>query len=208
MTYKEKLLNQDQPIIVAIDGASATGKGAIAKLISTRFGLTYCQSSLFYRQLAYNVVMARIEDDNQKIITLSNQPIELMEGVDFYSAEITHMTSKIASIPEVRENLLAPQKQFLKDHNRVVMEGRDIGTVIAPNADLKLFITADLDVRAKRRFEQAGGESVESVKKALEERDYRDMNRSAAPLVCADDAIIIDNSSKSLEEIVESLIKQ
>jgi CMP/dCMP kinase len=207
MTYKTKLLNPTESIIVAIDGASATGKGSLAKLMSKQFNLTYCQSSLFYRQLAYNVLDSGIKDDRQKIIDLSSKPLVLRDDVDLYSKEVTEIASKIASIPEVRENLLAPQKQFLKDHKRVIMEGRDIGTVIAPNADLKLFITADIDIRAKRRFEQAGGDNVESVKKALEERDERDTNRSSAPLKQADDAIVIDNSSKSLEEIVRLIVK-
>lgn len=207
MTYKQKLFNKEDPIIVAIDGASATGKGAIAKKMAEEFGLTYCQSSLFYRQLAYNVLEAGIKNFDQKIIELSSEPFVIRDDVDLYSDEVTDIASRIAAISEVRTNLLAPQKQFIQDHKRVVMEGRDIGTIIAPEADLKLFIVADVDIRAGRRFVQAGGENVEEVKKALLIRDERDMNRSSAPLAKAVDAIEIDNSSKSLEEIVESLVE-
>lgn len=207
MNYKEKLLDQTLPIIVAIDGASATGKGSIAKKMAERFNLTYCQSSLFYRQLAYNVIDAGIDGFDQKIIELSKEPLSIRDDIDLYSSEVTNVASKVAAIPQVRENLLSPQKQFLADHKRVVMEGRDIGTVIAPDADLKLFITADIDIRAARRFVQAGGENVEEVKKALLARDERDTNRDSAPLAMASDAIEIDNSRKSLEEIVESLVE-
>lgn len=206
MNYKEKLLDSSQPIIVAIDGASATGKGAIAKKIAEKFGLTYCQSSLFYRQLAYNVYEADLQNFPKRIIELSEKPIVIRDNVDLYSAPVTSIASKIAAIPEVRKNLLSPQKQFIKDHKRVVMEGRDIGTIIAPEADLKIFVVADIDIRAGRRFVQQGGDSVEEVKKALLERDERDMNRDAAPLTKASDAIEIDNSRKTLEEIVESLL--
>jgi cytidylate kinase len=211
MSFKEKLLDKTQNIIVAIDGVSASGKGTLAKLMSKRFDLTYCQTSIFYRQLAYDVIKAGIENDNDKIIELSAKPFILNDRVDLYSAKVTDIASKIAVIPEVRNNLLAPQQDFLKIHKRVVMEGRDIGTVIAPQADLKLFITADVIIRAERRHNQImeNGEDVpiEDIVASLIERDKRDSTRSKSPLIKAEDAIEIDSSGISPNEIIELLIE-
>lgn len=210
MNYKEKLLDESQPIVVAIDGVSASGKGTLAKIMSKKFKLKYCPTSLFYRQLAYDLIQQEIQHDRAKTIEFSKRDVKIEKEADLYSSEVTDITSKIAAIPEVRHNLLKPQRDFLKMHKRVVMEGRDIGTVIAPEADLKIFITADLDVRANRRYNQIinnGGEvDLEEIRNALIERDERDSNRDAAPLLKADDAIEVDNSFQSPEEVVEFLV--
>lgn len=210
MNYTEKLLDESQPIVVAIDGVSASGKGTLAKIMSKKFNLKYCPTSLFYRQLAYNLIQQEIQYDRAKTVEFSKHPIILDKAADLYSSEVTDITSKIAVIPEVRENLLKPQRDFLKMHKRVVMEGRDIGTVIAPKADLKIFITADVDVRAKRRYDQiinnGGKADLAEIRQALIERDERDTNRDAAPLMKADDAIEVDNSLQSPEEVVEFLV--
>lgn len=211
MNYKEKLLDKSQAVIVAIDGVAASGKGTLAKIMSRKFNLKYCPTSLFYRQLAYNLIKHEIQHDRAKTIEFSKHEIILDKEADLYSDEVTDITSKIAVIPEVRENLLKPQRDFLKAHKRVVMEGRDIGTVIAPEADLKIFITADVDIRAKRRYNQIinnGGKADEGeIRNALMERDERDSNRDAAPLMKANDAIEVDNSSKQPEEVVEFLLE-
>ncbi len=210
MSFKEKLLDKSAQIVVAIDGVSASGKGTLAKLMAKKFDLVYCRTSIFYCQLALDVMKAGIEGDNNKIIELSAKSFALKDGVDLYSAKVTDITSKIATIPEVRRNLQVPQREFLKDNKRVVMEGRDIGTVIAPDADLKLFITADVLIRAERRRNQIieNGEniSVEDIAASLIERDKRDSTRSESPLMKADDAIEIDTSGISPDEIVELLL--
>jgi len=211
MSFKEKLLDQSQIIVVAIDGVAASGKGTLAKLMAQRFGLAYCQTSLFYRQLAYDVIEAGIENDKDKIIILSKKPLILQSEADLYSSHVTDVTSKIASLKEVRQNLLAPQKKFLKENRRVVMEGRDIGTIIAPDADLKIFITADVVVRAQRRYNQVleKGEdlALQEILASLIERDNRDSDRLDSPLIKADDAIEIDSSGVSPDEIVELLVR-
>jgi cytidylate kinase len=211
MSFKEKLLDKSCNIIVAIDGVSGAGKGTLAKLMAKRFDLTYCQTSVFYRQLAYDVMKAGIENNNDKIIELSSKPFILKEGIDLYSAKVTDIASKIAAIPDVRHNLLAPQQNFLKTNKRVVMEGRDIATVIAPQADLKIFITADVVIRAQRRHNQMvkNGEDIplQDIIASLVERDRRDSSRSESPLIKAEGAIEIDTSGMSPDEIVELLIK-
>lgn len=207
MSYKEKLLDSSESIIVTIDGGSASGKGTLAKLLASKYNLFYLPTSLFYRKLAYNILQKGISNDKVEIIKLSEEKFDLQDDPALYSQEISDMASKIAVIPEVRENLLEPQRDYLKQHKRIILEGRDTGTIISPKADLKIFMEADLDMRAKRRMEQFGGETIQEVKSSLMERDNRDMNRNIAPLKKADDAISIDNSGKSLEEIVESLLK-
>lgn len=210
MTIEVKLLDKNQPIIIAIDGVSASGKGTLAKLMAKRFGLVYCQTSLFYRQLALNAVKAGIKDFPEAIIELSKEPLELIETPELYSPEVTEVASIVAVLPEVRYNLEKPQREFLAQHPRVVMEGRDIGSVIAPNADLKLFVTADAKIRAERRHKQMLENGVdvrvEEVLEALEERDKRDSSREAAPLMRAEDAIEIDTSNSSPEEIIEFIM--
>jgi cytidylate kinase len=205
----DKFYNIDQRCIIAIDGTSASGKGTISKLIAEKFSFLHYQTSIFYRSLASEVLKRGIKDDEAKIIELSlafNQE----EGADLYSEDVTQMSSIVAAIPEVRKNLYRPQRIFLEQNKRVVMEGRDIGTVIAPDADLKLYITADLNIRAERRYKQfiASGKELafEEVERSIKERDMRDCARIASPLLKAPDAIEIDTSGHSTEEILEQIL--
>ncbi|MEY3196865.1 MAG: cytidylate kinase [Pseudomonadota bacterium] len=210
----DKLLNFDMPIVVAIDGTAASGKGTLAKLLSERFNLEYCQSSLFYRQLAYDVLEKNIDttNDHAAIIELSKKPITIAEDhTRLYSPLVTKTSSVIAAIPEVRENLSKSMKNTLNSHKRIVMEGRDITTQIAPDADIKLFVNADLTTRAQRRYTQmqksGNNASLEEIEKDIKDRDYRDMNREAAPLIKAEDAIEIDTATMNPEEIIDWLLE-
>jgi len=186
----QKFLDPKSRCVIALDGTSASGKGTLAKLIATRYSFEHCQSSVFYRQLA----LERLKDGT----------------TDLYSEHVTRMTSIIAAMPEVRAQLLAPQQDFLKNHNRVIMEGRDIGTVIAPDADIKIYITARLEVRAQRRYDQLiANENVVNyvdILANLHERDERDQGRDAAPLMKAKEAIEIDTSDIGIEEVLEQLV--
>lgn len=191
-TKIQKFLDSNRDCIIALDGTSASGKGTLAKLIAERHSFKHCQSSIFYRKLA----LEKIGDGS----------------LDLYSEEVTRLTSVIAAIPEVRESLLKPQRDFLREHNRVIMEGRDIGTVIAPDADIKIYITADIEVRAKRRYDQMvdSGKNVKylDVLAGLKERDERDQGRAIAPLMKAEDAIVIDTTNMRIEEVLETLLRE
>jgi len=203
----DKLLDPKQKIVIAIDGTAGSGKGTLAKLLAERFGLIHCQTSLFYRCLALEVLKRSKAMPIDDIIALSQHDLPIVLSPDLYTPEVTEMTSIISAIPEVRENLKKPQKDFLLHNNRIVMEGRDIGTVIAPNADLKLFITADLDTRSERRFKQMNGSvSLDRIQKDIEIRDLRDSSRSSAPLLKALDAIEINTTSNSPEKIIEWIL--
>jgi cytidylate kinase len=213
MTFKyQKLTDLSQKIVIAIDGTAASGKGTLSKLLSKKFNMVYCQTSLFYRQLAYNALKQNIdvERDTDKVIDLSAVPFTIKQNIELYSPSVTHATSVIAAIPEVRANLKKPQQDFLSNHARIVMEGRDIGAIIAPNADIKLFVTASLDVRAMRRYIQIhefdSSVDLETIKNDIALRDERDATRATSPLICAEDAIEVDTSSQSPDEIIEHLI--
>jgi cytidylate kinase len=205
---KTKFLDRNERLIIAIDGTSGSGKGTIAKLLASRFGLVHCETSLFYRGLALEVLKLPQPMSKEEIIAISKNDFKVISSPILYTPEVTEMASIIAVIPEVRENLNKPQKDFLLYHNRVAMEGRDIGTTIAPDADLKLFITADIDIRAKRRYEQMGGVvPLEKIKIDIEARDRRDSSRIAAPLKKSHDAVEIDTTSQTPEEVVERLLE-
>lgn len=191
-TPAQKFHDLGSNCIIALDGTSASGKGTLAKLVAERYAFNHCQSSIFYRKLA----LERLSDGS----------------TDLYSEAVTRMASVIAAIPEVRQDLLKPQRDFLKNYRRVIMEGRDIGTVIAPDADIKIYITADIEVRAKRRYDQmvASGKNVNyaDVLASLKERDERDQGRAVAPLVKAEDAIEIDTTNMGIKEVLETLLRE
>lgn len=208
----EKLSNPSVPLVIAIDGTAGSGKGTIAKTLAQRFNLSHCETSILYRTLALKVlkVSSGMEDkriSEKEIIELSSQDLDFKSYPELYTPEVTQMASIVAAIPEVRKNLDKPQMEFLKKYPRVVIEGRDITTVIAPNADLKLFITADINVRAKRRFDQMKGSvSLEEITQKLIERDARDSSRISSPLKKSANAIEIDTSYNSPDEIIDQII--
>ena len=199
--------------IIAVDGEAASGKGTLCKKLAEEFDLFYCQTSIFYRKLARIVIDESIKDVGDLLKAASS--VERLEKVDtgsIYAEEVGSKASEIASIPEVREALNIPQRDLLKIHPRIIMEGRDIGTVIAPNADVKLYITANIDIRAERRFKERvskeDGLTLEKVKNDLIERDRRDKQRKDAPLAIAKDAIILDSSNLNAEEFLNLAINE
>ncbi len=205
---KEKLLDPSARLIIAIDGRAGSGKGTIAKLIASKFGLIHCETSLFYRGLALEVLKRSKSMSFEEIIALSAQNFQISSSPVLYTPEVTEMASIIAAIPEVRENLNKPQKDFIANNNRVVMEGRGIATAIAPDADLKLFITADINARAERRYKQMNGSvPLEQIKADLEARDLRDSSRKAAPLEKTHDAVEIDTTHNTPQEIIARILK-
>ena len=211
-------------IIIAIDGYSSTGKSSFAKIIANEFSFLYLDSGALYRGVTlYAMENAYIDDAN--VIDVEGLDAAL-QGVDLhFGAEGTYMgdrciekeirsmavaskVSPIATVPEVR-NYVDRKLRELAEKKRVVMDGRDIGTTVFPNAELKIFMTADPLVRAQRRAEEmiAKGEAtdIQSVLNNLQERDYIDSHREASPLSKADDAIVLDNSHMTMEDQLEWL---
>ena len=214
-------------IIVAIDGYSSCGKSTIAKALAKYAGYTYVDTGAMYRAVALYAQRAGIGEggsDNRELLAqLKNIHISFIqtpdgqhvtlngEDVEAYirTLEIGNLASQISTIKEVRAFLVA-QQQAMGEKKGIVMDGRDIGTVVFPNAELKLFLTASPEVRADRRFKelQAKGEDpiFEDVLRDTNDRDYRDTHRAESPLRQADDAVVVDNSHMTREEQMEHII--
>ncbi len=197
--------------VIALDGPSASGKGLIGKLIAEEFNMKYVQSSILYRGLAYLCMKKNINiKETQQIIKLSESAIlEKTKNIDLNQEDIGNYASKISIIPEVRRNLNKHLIRLIQDTARIIMEGRDIGTVVAPDADLKIFITASTEKRAFRRYKQLRSEGKEcilsDVLELLKERDLRDSGRKHSPLIPSDDSFVIDTSELSPEEVIAKI---
>ena len=209
---KARLLNKNDRLIIALDGPSASGKGHIGRLIASRFGLEYFESSRVYRGLAYLCLQHQLTENNtNEIIALSKKDILLLcKGVDLFREDIAQMASKVSVIPEVRANLTSGLRRLISDNYRIIMDGRDISSVVAPDAHIKIFITAEPKVRTERRYKQliSDGKYADKdlILDALLERDRRDMERNVAPLVAQEEAIVIDTTKLSPDEVINEII--
>lgn len=190
---------------VAIDGPAAAGKGTISKRVATHFGFAHLDTGLIYRATG-----ARVLAGEDPLKAAEFLRAEDLQRDDLRTPEVADVASKIAAIVEVRAALVEFQKTFARRENGAVLDGRDIGTVICPDADVKLFVTASDLVRAERRFLELSGNghdvTRESVLDDVRTRDARDRERAAAPLKPADDAVLIDTSEMGIEEAVETAI--
>ena len=209
MSLEEKANNKNLDFKIALDGPSASGKGLIGSMLAKEFDLKYVQSSIVYRGLASVCIEEGIDpgDIEAVIITAENEDIiSRTKGVDLNVELIGDVASKISTIGRVRTSLTKYLTNLMSDTPRIIMEGRDIGTVVAPDADVKIFISADVEVRAMRRYKQLQLEGKDcilgDVLDLLKKRDARDSNRSAAPLKAADDALVIDTSNLEPSEVV------
>lgn len=179
---------------VAIDGPAAAGKGTISRAVAERFGLAHLDTGLLYR-----AVGAKGGDPVAAARSLS--PEDLGRD-DLRTLAAGQAASRVAAIPEVRAALVAFQRRFARRNGGAVLDGRDIGTVICPEAEVKLYVTASPEVRAHRRWLEVGGDAAE-VLAQVRERDARDMGRADAPLTVAPDAVVIDTSDLTIEAAVE-----
>ena len=255
---KTKAFDISQNFTISLDGPAASGKGTIGLILAQKFSLKYFQSSIVYRQLAFDCISQKIDiTDIDAVIALSKElkldntrhlskvayreefkgdterstaaytsdradaslgstyklPLEVefgkMSNLDLENENIGDIASQIAVISEVRNNLNKYLINLVKTTPRIIMEGRDISTVVAPDADLKIFITANPQIRAERRYKQlqAKGKTciLDEILRQIILRDKRDKERKAAPLLPASDALIIDTSELSAMEVVEEV---
>ena len=198
-------------LVIAIDAPAGSGKGTIAKKISSFYNFPHLDSGILYRSVAYLCETGGEKNLDENIVLKYAQNLNLdeIDTNNLRTKEIDEISSKISSYSSVRESLKSFQINFKKIHNDkkgIVVDGRDITTVIFPNADLKFYITASLKDRANRRFKELMliNPKIDKklVIKELQKRDQRDMERSTAPLKIADDAIIIDTSDLTIEEVM------
>ncbi len=178
---------------VAIDGPAAAGKGTISRAVADRFGFAHLDTGALYRAVG-------VKGGDPVLAAQGLTPEDLARD-DLRSLEAGQAASRVAVIPEVRAALLEFQRRFARRAGGAVLDGRDIGTVICPEAEVKLYVTASAEVRAHRRWLEVGGDETR-VLAEVRERDARDMGRADAPLRAADDAVVIDTSDLSIEEAV------
>ncbi len=209
---------------IAIDGPAGAGKSTIAKIVAKELGYIYVDTGAMYRTMALACYRAGIQaDEEEKVVARCGQvKVSLayendtqkvyLDGEDV-SSEIRkeiigNMTSAIAVYAPVRKILVRMQQEIAQKNN-VVMDGRDIGTAVLPNANLKIYLTASVKTRARRRFDelmQKGQKcDLSEIEKDIEERDFRDMNREISPLVQAEDAILVDSSDMSISQVVDTI---
>ena len=213
-------------ITIAIDGPSGSGKSTISKIIAKKIGFINVDTGALYRTIAYFFLENKInyKEKSEVLKNLNNISVSLknenfsqtifLNGVDvtqkIRTNEISMVSSEISVIPEVRQFLLKLQRDIAKENN-VVIDGRDIGTVVIPNADVKIFLTADPKVRAKRRYNQliSKGQSTtfDEILELINKRDYNDIRRKISPLKKADDAILVDNSNLNQKNTVDKLME-
>jgi cytidylate kinase len=198
-------------VIIAIDGPAASGKGTIAKRLAVHYGYRHLDSGLLYRGVGLAVLQAGKLDDPAAAVAAarSYDPARFPED-DLKSDAVAKAASIVAAIPEVRTALIALQHEFARSKPGAVIDGRDIGTVIAPQAEVKIFVTATPEERARRRvMELRGrGEAVDdaAVLADIKARDERDMNRSVAPLRQAEDAVLLDTTLLAISPAVRAAI--
>ena len=196
-------------MIVAIDGPAASGKGTIAKKLAEYFNLSYLDTGILYRAVALQMLTKGMnEKDSQSAEKVARQvSIASIDHNGIRTQAVSDLASKIAAIPGVRQELLTRQRRFAQNpdpgKDGAVLDGRDIGTVVCPHADFKIFIMADLEIRAKRRWKELlQSDPTVIYCEVLEEmrsRDERDTNRKDAPLAVTSGALVIDTSNKSID---------
>ena len=190
---------------IAIDGPAAAGKGTISKAVAAEFGFAHLDTGLLYR-----AVGAKVLAGTEAVQAAQNLQSDDFGDADLRTTKVAEAASKVAAIPAVRSALLDFQIEFAARDGGAVLDGRDIGTVICPNADVKLFVTASAEVRADRRFKElsAKGDQTDfqKVLAAVIARDERDAARDVAPMVAAADAITLDTSDMSIENAVAQAI--
>ena len=210
---------------IAVDGPAGAGKSTIAKAVARKMGLIYVDTGAMYRAMALYMVREGVDlCDSEAIIAKCREAditiryedgIQVVylngENVNPYlrTEETGHAASYVSVIPKVREKMVDLQRKLAAGSD-CIMDGRDIGTCVLPNADRKIYLTASSAVRAKRRYDEltAKGEKceLEKIRADIEERDYRDMHREASPLKQADDAILVDTSHMTVEEVIDKII--
>ena len=194
-----------EPFTVAIDGPAAAGKGTISKAVAAHFGFGHLDTGLLYRAVGAQVMKGASAIDAAKALSAGDLTVDGLR-----TAEVAQAASKVAVIGEVRAALLDFQRAYARRAGGAVLDGRDIGTVICPQAEVKLFVTASAEVRGKRRFDELveRGEAAElaQVIEDVRARDERDAERAEAPMKPATDALVIDTSDLSIDDAVAAAI--
>lgn len=199
-------------MIIAVDGPTASGKGTLAKALAAHFGLPHLDTGLLYRAVGRQVALNGGDpDDAADALAACAFPDSLLDDDILRSEVVGGLASRVSIHPAVRQSLFERQRAFATQPGGAVLDGRDIGTVIAPDAAVKLFVTASVAERARRRWLELQGRSIEASPAAIERdiaaRDARDMGRKDAPLIAAPDALVIDTTHFNREQAIEAVLE-
>jgi cytidylate kinase len=206
--------------VLAIDGPAGSGKSTVAKAVAARIGLEYLDTGAMYRSVAFAALRGGVDPEDAEVVANLARNMDLdispsgrvtVDGVDatieIRGPEVTRAVSIVAANPEVRGEMRARQRQWVAKRGGGVMEGRDIGTVVFPDARLKVYLDASPEVRAARRSKEVADLSYETVATDLARRDALDQNRDHDPLRTAADAVVIDTSDLTVDEIVDAIME-
>ena len=209
--------DRDAAVIVAIDGPAGAGKSTVGRAVAARLGLDYLDTGAMYRAITFAALRRGIDPGDQDDVALLSGRVEMtldgssvtVDGVDatveIRGREVTAAVSAVAANPRVRSELVRRQRSWVATHGGGVVEGRDIGSVVFPDATLKLFVTASPRVRAERRVAEIGGDVAE-VEASIIERDRKDSTRADSPLTETSDAVLVDTTDLSIDEVVERVL--
>lgn len=204
--------------VIAIDGPAGSGKSTVGRALAERLGLTYLDTGAMYRGVAFAALRRGIDPSDAEPVAHLMEHLEMevgdrtlvVDGVDasieIRGPEVTRAVSVVAANPAVRAELRSRQREWAERHGGGVIEGRDIGTVVFPDAQLKVYLTASPEVRAARRSKEVADLDYETVARDIARRDALDQGREDSPLTEAADAVLVDTSDKGIEEIVDELL--
>jgi len=205
--------------VIAIDGPAGSGKSTVAQALAARLDLHYLDTGAMYRAVAFAVIQQQVDiHDIEKVVqTAKSLNLQLTQsscvvnGVEakeeIRGEKVTSLVSQVAAVPEVRAEMVKRQRAWAEERNGGVMEGRDIGSVVFPDASLKIYLTASEEVRAQRRAAEIEEGDVASIAADIERRDTVDSQRRASPLMEAEDAIVVDTSEMTLQQVVDHVIE-
>ena len=211
-------------LVIAVDGPSGSGKSSTARGVADRLGLAYLDTGAMYRAMTWALLQAGTDLTDPEAIAVAAKGVHLESGVDpldptiqadgvdvaeaIRGEDVTAAVSYVAAVPSVREQLVEMQRQSIADNDRrIVVEGRDIGSTVAPDAEFKIYLVADPAARAARRAAEDGSGDATATELALAKRDEIDSNRVASPLAMADDAVLVDSTYMTLAEVIDTIVE-
>ncbi|MGB9011913.1 MAG: (d)CMP kinase [Aeromicrobium sp.] len=208
--------------IVAIDGPSGSGKSSTSRGVASKLGMTYLDTGAMYRAMTWALLQAKVDLGDPEAIAAAAERVALRSGTDPSSPtihvgdvdvsapirgdDVTAAVSPVAAVPRVRELLVALQRDIIEAADAIVVEGRDIGSVVAPEADTKIYLVADPSARAARRAKETGAVDTGATEAALARRDQIDSTRTVSPLLQADGAVVVDSTHLGLEEVIDVIV--
>lgn len=205
--------------VIAIDGPAGSGKSTVAKAVASRLGLEYLDTGAMYRSVAFAALRHNVDPEDSEVVARLARQVEIrvedgkvcVDGhdatIEIRGPEVTRAVSTVAANPDVRAEMVARQREWAKKRDGAVMEGRDIGTVVFPDAELKVYLTAADEERAKRRSKEVTDLHYDAVAADIARRDHADSSRATSPMQQAPDAVVLDTTGLTVDEVVDRVLE-